>query len=172
MVQQLDPKLGELDITLASIKMQAAQLNAEVGFANLLIGEATYLQHLYNEQIQGVQDIYTAHTTNHMFSIHITMHVGYGEAPVTKTYYFNDPGLPPPSVTGTKAEEFTDQTQSTARVYDQYMTATQNSFQSLMQSAQSNMEQMSNNQKGTVQFAGTAIQVMEYAMNLIQSVLS
>lgn len=172
MVQQIKPELGELDITLASIKMQAAQFHAEAGFANLLIGEATYLEQLYNEQVQGVQDIYTAHTQNSLFSISIVVGITYGGEPVTKTYYFNDPGLPPTNVTGTLAEEYTDQTQSTARVYDQYMTAKQNSFQSLMQSAQSNMEQMSNDQQGTVQFAGAAIQMMEYASNLLQSVLS
>ena len=171
MVGQIKPQLGELDVTLASIRMQAAQLHAEVGFANLLIGEATYLEQAYNEQVQGVQDIYATHTQNNLFSISIVVDITYGGEPVTQTYYFNDPGLPPSDVTGTLAEEYTDQTQSTARVFDQYMTVKQSNFQSLMQSSQSNMEQMSNAQQGTVQFAGAAIQVMDYATNLIQSVL-
>ena len=116
MTTEFNPTHGLMEMTDACSKMQTALLNAETSTAALIMTESLLLQQTYNEQTEGDKEIPAPHSANNMFSITYarTMYkTQNGWTIDTITYEFNDPGYPPPSVTGTDAENYKAETEAT-----------------------------------------------------------
>lgn len=175
MTGEINLNHSEMYLETACSNMQASILIAEVGTSNLVVNIAQVLETAYNAQQSGDKEIYAAHSTNHQFSItvvqRITMENGSPEL-VTKTYYFDDPGLPTANMTGTKVGEFEDETNQTAKVYNTWVQSWQQSAEQEATEGYTQLNTLSQGQEGFVQFSSNTNQNAIFMIKLLQELLT
>ncbi|MCB1109716.1 MAG: hypothetical protein KDK64_01950 [Chlamydiia bacterium] len=176
MVDQIQPSLGNMELTQDCSTMQTALQTAEIMTAKTLITEAYLLEYEYNLQTKAADKIPDAHDQNYMLTIHIAAGMtqdGKGGYTVqTKTLEFNDPGYPPPSVTGATAEQYEDETEATMDAVNTGLETWQQATEQALTSGYSELNQMSQNETGFVQFSSDANNASEFLTQLVRTKLT
>lgn len=174
----MDTQEGFYYLMEASANMEYAMLSCESGTANLMITGMSAVQDYYEQQLEAMPQIYsTGNTHDHTYVISMVTSVTFadGNCEISyRNYSFDDPGFVDLSSTkdsGTTIQQDDEETQECAQAVNQYYENSENSYQSILQSQQTLVQQTSTNSQAFVQFEGAVIQVFSYAANLLAAAL-
>lgn len=176
MTGEMDPKQGLMDSAAAYSSMQQSMVLAEQTTGDFVIGMADILIHAYQEQISGDKEIYQWHSnSNYQFSITVAQGIsqtsGGGYTVSKEVYHFDDPGLPPPSMTGTQAGEDKQITLGLGKTWDTMLENYQGKMQSMLGSSYSTVITLSQMGSRIVQAEESGMQEQMYNEQLLQSKL-
>jgi hypothetical protein len=174
MTGEMDPKQGLMDSAAAYSSMQQSMVLAEQTTGDFVIGMAVI--HAYQEQISGDKEIYQWHSnSNYQFSITVAQGIsqtsGGGYTVSKEVYHFDDPGLPPPSMTGTQAGEDKQITLGLGKTWDTMLENYQGKMQSMLGSSYSTVITLSQMGSRIVQAEESGMQEQMYNEQLLQSKL-
>jgi hypothetical protein len=174
-VDQVQPGLGAMVMTENCSKMQTALIQAEAMSSSIIMSEAMVLEQIYNLQEQGDNSIPQPHSADHMLTIQygVSIHTNVdGQGNITysvekNTMQFNDPGYPPPSVTGTQANEYENETEGTQSAFDTGMEAWEQAMEQGVTTGYNVVNMISDNSKAFVQFSSDANQAASFVTSLL-----
>ena len=177
MVDQIEPGLGAMIMTENCSKMQTALINAEAMSSSIIITDANVLEQIYSLQEQGDNYIPQPHSADNMLTIQYGVSIQTnvdGQGNVTysvekNTMEFNDPGYPPPSVTGTQANEYEDETEGTQSAFDTGMEAWEQAMEQGVTTGYNVVNMISDNSKAFVQFSSDANQAAAFVTTLLHN---
>lgn len=173
----MDTQDGFYYLMEASANMEYSMLSCESGTANLMITGMDIVQNYYEQQLEAMPQIYATSNTHHnTYAIDMGTSITFAGEGIDVNYgvyTFDDPGFVSDTSSdgGTTIQQDDEETQECAQAVNQYYENGENSYQSVLQSQQTLVQQTSTNSQAFVQFEGAVIQVFSYAANLLAAAL-